>query len=216
MTRILLADDHPIFLRGLQELLNKEPGLQVVGVAEDGRQAVSLTEKFKPDIVIMDLQMPIMNGIAATRRIHGCPTECRVIFLSMSSDPVIIRQALQSGARGYVIKDSAFDELIRAIRIVSSGERFLSPKIIGVVLDDYLDHLSKDDEGGFSLLTSREKEVLQLLAEGRTSKQIANILGVSAKTVDTHRQHVMAKLDVHNIAELTKFAIREGLTSLDF
>ena len=216
MTRILLADDHQILRHGLRVLLEKESGIEVVGEAEDGRWAVELARTLKPDIVIMDLQMPVLNGIEATRQILAADPACRVIFLSMSSDPIVVRQAIQVGARAFVLKDCAYDQLIKAIEAVKKGEQYLSPKIVGVVLTDYMKQLDGAKETPNSVLTSREVEVLQLLAEGRTSKEIGGILGVSVKTVDTHRQNLMAKLDLRSIAELTKFAIREGITSVDF
>lgn len=216
MTRILLADDHQILRHGLRVLLEKESGIEVVGEAEDGRRAVDLARTLKPDIVIMDLQMPVLNGIEATRQILAKNPNCRVIFLSMSSDPIVVRQAIQAGARAFVLKDCAYDQLIKAIGAVKKGEQYLSPKIVGVVLTDYMKQLEGSRETPNAVLTSRETEVLQLLAEGRTSKEIGGILGVSVKTVDTHRQNLMAKLDLHSIAELTKFAIKEGITSLDF
>ncbi len=215
MTRILLADDHQILRHGLRVLLEKESGIEVVGEAEDGRRAVVLAKHLRPSIVIMDLQMPVLNGIEATRQILAADPVCRVIFLSMSSDPVVVRQAIQAGARAFVLKDCAYEQLIKAIGAVEKGEQYLSPKIVGVVLTDYMKQLDGKDTPR-SVLTSREHEVLQLLAEGKTSKGIAGILGVSVKTVDTHRQNLMAKLDLHSIAELTKFAIKEGITSVDF
>ena len=214
--RILLADDHEILRHGLRVLLEKESGIEVVGEAEDGRRAVDLVRTLKPGIVIMDLQMPILNGIEATRQILAADPACRVIFLSMSSDPIVVRQAIQAGARAFVLKDCAYDELLKAIVAVKKGEQYLSPKIVGVVLSDYVKQLNGGEGTPPSVLTSREYEVLQLLAEGRTSKEIAGILDVSVKTVDTHRQNLMGKLDLHSIAELTKFAIKEGITSLDF
>ncbi|RLE28608.1 MAG: DNA-binding response regulator [Acidobacteria bacterium] len=216
MTRILLADDHQILRYSLRVLLGKEGGIEVVGEAEDGRQAVDLARTLKPGIVIMDLQMPVLNGIEATRQILTENPTCKVIFLSMSSDPIVVRQAIQVGARAFVLKDCAYDQLIKAIEAVKKGEQYLSPKIVGVVLTDYMKQLESGEGLPPSVLTSRESEVLQLLAEGKTSKEIAGILGVSVKTVDTHRQNLMAKLDLHSIAELTKFAIKEGITSLDF
>ncbi|MEN8165007.1 MAG: response regulator transcription factor [Acidobacteriota bacterium] len=216
MTRILLADDHQILRHGLRVLLEKEGGVEIIGEAEDGRQAVSMATRLKPGIVIMDLQMPGLNGIEATRQILASTPVCRVIFLSMSSDPIVVRQAIQAGARAFVLKDGAFEELVEAIGAVKRGEQYLSPKIVGVVLTDYMKQLDGGKGSPPSILTSREHEVLQLLAEGKTSKEIAGVLGVSVKTVDTHRQNLMAKLDLHSIAELTKFAVKEGITSLDF
>lgn len=216
MIRVLIADDHQILRHGLRVLLEKDGRIEVIGEAGDGRSAVELARALKPNIVIMDLQMPVLNGIEATRQILARCQDCQVIFLSMSSDPIVVRQAIQAGARAFVLKDAAFDQLLEAIEAVTRGEQFLSPKIVGVVLNDYLIQLGNGPGVQPSVLTPREHEVLQLLAEGRTSKEIAGILEVSVKTVDTHRQNLMAKLELHSIAELTKFAIREGITSVDF
>jgi len=216
MTRILLADDHQILRHGLRALLGDKGGFEIVGEAEDGRQAVDLAKKLKPDIVIMDLQMPILNGIDATRKILAERPSCKVIFLSMSSDAPVVRRAIQVGARAFVLKDCAFDELLNAIRAVNRGEHYLSSRIVGVVLSDYVQQLGSHPDTSAMALTQREAEVLQLLAEGKSTKVIAGILKVSIKTVDSHRQNLMAKLDLHSVAELTKFAIREGMTSLDF
>ena len=216
MLRILLADDHRMFRLGLRTLLEREPGNEVVGEAADGREAVTLARKLEPDIVIMDLQMPILGGVEATRKIRARSPQCRVICLSASSDAAAVRRAIAVGADAYVLKDSAFDQLIEAINVVMKGERFLSPPIVGVVLDDYRRLFSGQENEGASALTPRETEILQLLAEGRSSKQIASILDLSVKTIDTHRQNLMRKLHLNGIADLTKFAIREGLASLDF
>jgi len=216
MTRIFLADDHQILRHGLRALLREEHGFEIVGEAEDGRRAVELVAELRPDIIIMDLQMPILNGIDATRKILANRPSCKVIFLSMSSDAAVVRRAIQAGARAFVLKDCAFDELLNAIRAVMRGEHYLSSKIVGVILSDYVQQLGRDSAPPVMALTQREAEVLQLLAEGKSTKAIAGILDVSVKTIDTHRQNLMAKLDLHSVAALTKFAIREGVTSLDF
>ncbi len=216
MTSIFLADDHQILRHGLRALLEKEGGFEIVGEAEDGRQAVELVKKLKPDVIIMDLQMPVLNGIDATRKILANRPSSKVIFLSMSSDPPVVRRAIQTGARAFVLKDCAFGELVTAIRAVQRGEHFLGSRIVGVVLSDYVQQLGSRTDAPVAALTSREAEVLQLLSEGKSSKEIAGILEVSVKTIDSHRQNLMSKLDLHSIAELTKFAIKEGITSLDY
>jgi len=213
--RILLADDHKITRQGLRSLLEKQADLQVVAEAEQGRAAVSLVKELVPDVVIMDVSMPDLNGVEATRQIVAeCP-RAKVIALSMHSDSLYVTEMLKSGAAGYLLKDCAFDELARAIRTVVAGKTYLSPSISGVVVDDYLQRLSKADFTNSEVLTGREREVLQLLAEGKSTKQIALKLHISAKTVETHRRQMMDKLDIHSVAELTKYAIRKGFTSLE-
>ncbi len=214
MTRILLADDHAIVRDGLKSMLEDEEDLQVIAEAEDGRQAVSMAHEIKPDVVIMDVAMPDLNGVEATRQIVSDKLGVKVIALSMHSETRFISRMLQAGARGYLLKDCAFNELARAIRAVLEGQIYLSPQITGVVVEDYLQHLGGKAQEPPELLTARQREVLQLMAEGYSTKQIAESLHVSVKTVETHRQHIMEKVDVHSVAELTKYAIREGLTSL--
>jgi len=214
-TRILLADDHKIIRQGLRLLLDKQPDLEVVAEAEDGRTAVRLVREMLPDVVIMDVTMPDLNGVEATRQIVGEFPSVKVIALSMHSDSLFVIEMLRSGASGYLLKDCAFEELARAIHTVVAGDTYLSPGISGVVVDDYLHRLSKVDFSDSELLTSREREVLQLLAEGKSTKQIALKLHISVKTVETHRRQMMNKLDIHTVAELTKYAIRKGLTSLE-
>ncbi|MDX1564323.1 MAG: response regulator transcription factor [Phycisphaeraceae bacterium] len=214
MTRILLADDHAIVRDGLKSMLEDEKDMQVIAEAEDGRQAVALTHEINPDVVIMDVAMPDLNGVEATRQIISDKLDVKVIALSMHSETRFISRMLQAGARGYLLKDCAFHELARAIRAVLDGQIYLSPQITGVVVEDYLQHLGGKAEEAPELLTARQREVLQLMAEGCSTKQIAERLHVSVKTIETHRQHIMEKVDVHSVAELTKYAIREGLTSL--
>ncbi len=214
-TRVMLADDHKIMREGLKALLEKQPDLEVAAEAENGLDAVRLAKKLMPHIVIMDIGMPGLNGIEATRRITADLPSTKVIALSMHSDKRFVIEMLKAGVSAYLLKDSASEELVSAIRTVLAGKPYLSPKITGVVLQDYLSTLSKTGPNAFTLLTPREREVLQLIAEGRTTKQIASALFVSAKTVDTHRQQLMEKLNLRSVAELTKYAIREGLTSLD-
>jgi DNA-binding NarL/FixJ family response regulator len=212
---ILLADDHKIFRDGLRSLLEQQPGLEVVAEAEDGRTAVELAVKLCPDVAIVDVGMPGLNGIEATRRIVGEVPRVKVIALSMHSDSKYVASMLKAGAAGYVLKDCAFEELESAIHAVLSNRIYLSKEITGVVVDNYVRHLSAADAISPGALTPKEREVLQLLAEGRTTKQIALQLHVSAKTIETHRKHIMDRLDLHSVAELTKYAIREGITSLD-
>ncbi len=214
-TRVLIADDHKIVREGLKALIDKQEAMQVVAEADNGLEAVRLARKLRPDVVIMDLGMPQMNGIEATRELTAHEPGIKVIALSMHSDKRFVLQMIKAGASGYLLKDSAFEELISAIKTVVSNQSYLSPKITDVVIKDYIQTLSRGDVSAFSVLTAREREVLQLLAEGRSTKEIAASLSVSVKTIETHRQQIMDKLDIHSVAELTKYAIREGLTSLE-
>lgn len=214
-TRVLLADDHRIIREGLRSLLQRQPDMEVVEEAQDGITAVRLTEKLHPDIVIMDIGMPDLNGIEATRQILARLKDVKVIALSMHSDKKFVLEMLKAGASGYLLKDCAFEELIDAIRTVSSGQIYLSNRVAGVVVDEYLHNRPPGDGTVYSLLSAREREVLQLLAEGNSTKSIASSLSVSVKTVETHRQQIMEKLNLHSVAELTKYAVKEGLTSLD-
>ncbi|MBN2456919.1 MAG: response regulator transcription factor [Sedimentisphaerales bacterium] len=213
--RILLAEDHKITRQGLRSLLDNQPDMEVIAEAEDGRTAVRLVRELSPDVVIMDVSMPELNGIEATRQIIGEFGGVKVIALSMHSDSLFVTEMLRSGASGYLLKDCAFEELARAIRAVTAGKVFLSPTISGVVVDDYLHRLTRTESSDSQLLTDREREVLQLLAEGKSTKQIALKLYISVKTVETHRRQIMNKLDIYSVAELTKYAIRKGLTSLE-
>lgn len=211
--RVLLADDHRIVRQGLRGLLEKEGDIEVVAEAAEGRTALRLARDMCPDVVVMDIAMPDMNGIGATRHILAQAPGVKVVTLSMHSDRRFVAEMLKAGASGYLLKDCAFEELAQAVRTVAGGQTYLSPGIAGVVIRDYVRHLSEVDSA-YSALTPREQEVLQLLAEGKTIRQIASCLQVSMKTVETHRRHIMSKLDIHSIAQLTKYAIREGLTSL--
>ncbi|HTZ19184.1 MAG TPA: response regulator transcription factor [Dissulfurispiraceae bacterium] len=216
MIRILLADDHRIMREGLRELLNKQADFEVVAEAGDGRKAVSLSQEFRPDVVIMDVSMPALNGIDAARRIISDNPAVKVIALSMFADKTFVSEMFKAGSVGYILKDCACDELVFAIRAVLKGQLYLSPGITTFVLKDFLQKSfkSKASSSVFSNLSNREREVLQLFAEGKTTKEIASLLNVSPKTVETQRQNIFNKLNIHNIAELTKYAIREGLTSL--
>ncbi len=214
--RILLADDHTIMRQGLRSLLEKEPEMEVVGEAEDGRKALRLVQELVPDIIVMDISMPNLNGIDATHKIVSKFPEVKIIALSIHSNKRFVADMLKAGASGYILKECLFDELVQAIRTVIDGGTYLSPRITGVVVGDYVEHLSATlPESSLSILTEREHEVLQLLAEGKTTKQIALELHVSSKTIEANRHNIMEKLDIYSLAELTKYAIREGLTSLE-
>jgi two-component system, NarL family, response regulator NreC len=213
---IVLADDHTILRQGLRTLLAKEIDMEVVAEAEDGRDAVRLVRELSPQVVIMDVGMPDLNGIEATRQILQESPETKVVALSMHSDRRFVTNMIKAGASGYLLKDSAFEELATAIRVVMTRKTYLSHEIAHVVVQDYVQGGgSKDDFSVFAILSPREREVLQLMAEGKTNRQIAEMLHVSLKTIETHRQQIMNKLEIHNIVELTKYAIREGLASLD-
>jgi DNA-binding NarL/FixJ family response regulator len=213
--KILLADDHKIVREGLRTLIEKQPGLEVIGEADSGRMALKLALDLKPDVVIMDVTMPHLNGIEATRQIHSETPSVKVIALSMHSDKRLVAGMLMAGASGYLLKEDCDSvELARAIQAVATNQIYLSPKISEVVVKDYVRQLPMAVSSPFSILTPREREVLQLLAEGKSTKEIASSLHVSVKTVETHRNKIMEKLDIHSIAELTKYAIRERLTPL--
>ncbi len=213
--RILLADDHGIIRQGLRSLLNKQPDMEVVAEAEDGRKAIELVREFTPDIAIMDITMPNLNGVEATRQITAEFAKTRIIALSIHSNRRFVSDMLRAGARGYILKDCLFDELVQAIRVVTDGGVYLSHTITGVLIEDYVNHLSTPFESQSSILNDREREVLQLLAEGKNAKEIARDLHVSVKTIEANRRNIMEKLDIHSVAELTKYAVREGLTSLE-
>jgi two-component system response regulator NreC len=213
--RILLADDHKIVRDGLRALLEKQPGMAVVGEADNGRATVSLTRDLLPELVIMDIGMPDLNGIDATRQIVNEFPGVKVIALSMHSDRRFVAQMFRAGASGYLLKDCAFEELARAVRAVLKNQTYLSPAVAGPVMEDYVHHLAAVANAESCALSPREREVLQLLAEGKSTREVAALLCVSVKTIETHRQQIMAKLNIHNVAELIKYAIREGLTSLE-
>lgn len=212
--RILLVDDHTILRAGLRALLERESDMTIVGEAEDGRSAVELTRQLKPDLVVMDIVMPLLNGIEATRQIKCLAHPTPVLVLSMYDDESYIRQALSAGAMGYILKDAAPHELVSAIRSVYQGEAVLSSAITRLVIEDYLRfgdiRPSTDDD----CLTSREREVLQLIAEGYTNKQISEILNLSIKTVQVHRTNMMKKLDLHDRGELIKYAIQKKIIEI--
>ncbi|HXE53280.1 MAG TPA: response regulator transcription factor [Tepidisphaeraceae bacterium] len=211
---VLIADDHRILRQGLRSLLENEPDMQVAAEADNGRAAIEVIESQPIDIAIVDVSMPGLNGIEATRKLLAAKPALKVIGLSMHTDRRFVSEMLKAGAVGFVSKDSAFEELVQAIRTVLTGKVYLSPSAAGVVVDDYLRRDASPEAGAFSSLTAREREVLQLMAEGRNTKQIAMDLHVSIKTIETHRRQIMEKLDLYSVAELTKYAIREGLTTL--
>ena len=210
--RILLADDHTVVRKGLRLLLSGQPGFNVVADAADGRDAIALTERHLPDVVVMDVAMPGLNGIEAARQITNKLPQVAVVFLSMHSDEGYVLKALKSGARGYLLKDSAEQDLINAVVAVSEGKAFFSPAISKMLVEDYLRQMQdRQVEDSYELLTNREREVLQLLAEGRGNKDVAALLNLSLYTVETHRGNILQKLNLHNQAELILYAIRKGV-----
>jgi DNA-binding NarL/FixJ family response regulator len=213
--RIIIADDHQIVRQGLRVLLEKEPDMQVVGEAEDGPSTVRMAKELAPHVILMDIKMPVLNGIEATRQILTDLPDVKIIALSMYPDQRFVTNMLRSGARGYVLKDCAFEELIQAIRMVVANKTYLCPSVTEVVVKDYVNLNPSPNQNSFAVLTAREREVLRLLTEGRRTSQIAQLLEISVKTVDTHRQQIIHKLGIRSLAELTKYAIREGLTSLE-
>jgi len=213
--RIVLADDHEIVREGLSALLSSQSGMELVGLACNGHEAIRLVHEQSPDMAVMDVAMPDMNGIEATRQMLRHSSEIKVLALSIHSDKRFIVEMLKAGASGYLLKDCAFHELAHAIEAVMSGQIYLSPSITGVVVDDYMERISDEEASAFSGLTTRERKVLQLLTEGHSTKDVARRLHLSIKTIETHHQNIMTKLDIHTLAGLTKYASREGLTSLE-
>jgi len=210
--RIVLADDHTVMRNGLRLLLERQPHLQVVGEAADGRQAVSLSESVNPDVVIMDIGMPNLNGIEATRQIVHRNPHTAIGILSMHCDESYVIRALKAGARAYLLKDSAESDLLAAVRALTEGKSFFSPAISKILVEDYMRQLeSRGAEDTYELLTNREREILQLLAEGRTNKETANMLNLSLYTVETHRTHILQKLNLHSVPELILYAVRKGI-----
>jgi DNA-binding NarL/FixJ family response regulator len=213
--RIILADDHQIVRQGLRILLEAETDMKIVAEADNGRKVLKLAQELLPDVIIMDLSMPELNGIEATRQILSGAPEVKVIALSMHSDSLFVLNMIKSGASGYLLKDCALEELVKAIRAVVDDKTYLSPGVSDIVIRDFVTGWQTTNSSAFSVLSPREREVLQLMAEGRTTNQIADGLCVSVKTVEAHRKQVMTKLGIHSVAELTKYAIRQGLTSLE-
>jgi DNA-binding NarL/FixJ family response regulator len=213
--KIILADDHNVLREGLKSLLNQQQDFEVIGEADNGQEAVRLTKKLEPDIVVLDIGMPNMNGIQATQHIVAEVPDTKVLALSMHSDHQFVVKMLQAGASGYMLKDCAYEELISAVRDINAGKFYLSKDVTGVVINNYINMIQAVDAVSHPTLTSRERETLQLIAEGKSTAETANLLNVSPKTIETHRKNIMDKLDIHNIAELTKYAVREGLTSIE-
>jgi two-component system, NarL family, response regulator NreC len=212
--RILVGDDHTLLRHGLRKILEERPDWEVVAEASNGRDAVRQALSTQPDIAILDIGMPLLNGIEATRQIVRRLPTTRVLILSMHADEPYIIRALKAGARGYMLKDSADTDLIRGVSVVAAGKSFFSPAVAKVMLDDYVRHLAeKGITDRFDSLSEREREVFQLVAEGRSNKAIADLLSVSPATIETHRAHILQKLDIHNAAELVLYAVRRGVIS---
>lgn len=212
--RILLADDHNVLREGMRLLLERQPGFEVVGDAEDGRQTLRLVQELNPDVVVMDIAMPNLNGIETTRRIAEHFPRTAVVVLSMHHDESYVLRSLKAGARAYLLKDALKSELISAIQAVAAGKSFFSPKVSQILQEDYVQSLArKDEDDTFELLTDREHEILQLIAEGKTNKEVANLLSLSIHTVDTHRTHILQKLNLHSVPELILYAVRKGIIS---
>jgi DNA-binding NarL/FixJ family response regulator len=209
--KIILADDHAILRHGLSRSFEMEKDIDVIGQAKDGHSAIELVRELSPDVIVMDIGMPDLNGVEATRRITKEYPKVKIIGLSMHSSDKYVREMFRAGASGYLLKNCPFEELVEAIRIVVKGKTYVSPSIGDMIIKEYA---SKPDEekSAFSILSQREREVLQLLAEGKTTKQIGKRLHISSKTVEAHRLRIMEKLDIDNVAQLTKYAIQEGLT----
>jgi len=204
---ILLADDHAVVRQGFKMILAAQPDMEIVGEAGNGREALDLAGQLQPDVIVMDVAMPELNGIEATRRVADLSPRTRVLALSMHKDSVYVREILRAGARGYLLKDSIASDLLAAVRAVARGEGYLSPGVSDAVLNDYRRHVTDP----IDLLTSREREVLQMIAEGKTNKEIATVLNLSVYTVDAHRGHIMEKLNLHSVTDLVRFAVRAGL-----
>jgi DNA-binding NarL/FixJ family response regulator len=213
--RILLADDHQIMREGLKALLGRRSSIEVIAEAENGIEALSIARKERPDVIVMDIAMPDINGIEVTRQLKSELADIKIIALSMHSDRRFVSEILKAGASAYVLKHAAFEDLEKAIKAVMMDRTFLSADILEAVVNDYVSQLSSSEYDAYRQLSDRERQVLQLLAEGNSTKEIAFKLHVSVKTIESHRQNIMNKLGIRTLAGLTKFAVREGLTSLD-
>jgi two-component system, NarL family, response regulator NreC len=212
--RIVLGDDHTLVRQGLRKILEEKPEWEVVAEAGDGREAVRQALALRPEVVVLDIGMPLLNGIESTRQIVRRHPEIRVLILSMHSEEAYITQALQAGAKGYLLKDSADTDLIRGVADVAAGKSFFSPAVARVMLDDYVRHLAdKGISDRYEALSEREREIFQLIAEGHSNKEIAEVLSISPATVETHRAHIFQKLDLHNTAEVVLYAVRRGVIS---
>jgi two-component system response regulator NreC len=209
---ILLADDHAVMRTGLRLVLERQPDFEVVGEASDGREAVALTQQHRPEVVVMDVTMPNLNGIEAARQISAALPQSGIVMLSMHSDESYVLRALKAGARGYLLKESAESDLIAAIRAVNAGKAFFSPAVSRMLVEDYVRQLQdREIEDSYELLTTREREILQLIAEGKSNKEIAAILNLSLYTIETHRGNLMEKLNLHTVPELILYAVRKGV-----
>ncbi len=213
--KVLIADDHTILRQGIKALLDNQKGIEVIGEAKDGREVLKAVENSMPDVVLMDIAMPGLNGLEATRRIKKKFPAMKVLVLTMYTNEEYIFQVLNAGANGYLVKETAFQDLISAIEAVYRNEAFMSPSISKKVIDSYIQRVQGGEEQTGEILTAREREVLQLIAEGNSSKKIAEILFISPKTVETHRAHLMEKLNIHNRAGLVKYAIRKGMVEVN-
>ena len=214
MIRIVLADDHVVMRNGLRLLLERQPNFEVVGESADGRQTVEICDKLKPDVLVLDIAMPNLNGIEAARQISAKWPQTAIVILSMHSDESYVLRALKSGARAYLLKDSAEADLLNAIRAVSEGKAFFSPAISKMLVEDYMRRLEQRGvEDSYELLTTREREVLQLLAEGKSNKEVASMLNLSLYTIETHRGNILQKLNLHSVPELILYAVRKGVIS---
>ena len=213
--RIVLADDHDVVRAGIRGILVKQTNIEVVGEASNGREALQMARDLRPNMIVMDIAMPELNSLEATRQIVAAEVDVKVLILSMHSSRQFVSEVLKAGASGYLLKNNALRELPIAINAVANGKVYLSPGVAELVVEDYVRHVPATGKVAFATLSAREREVLQLLAEGKTSKEIANSLSVSVKTVESHRSQIMDKLGIRTVAELTKFAVREGLTPLD-
>lgn len=212
--RILLADDHTVVRKGLCLLLESQPGFKVIAEASNGREAVAMAEAHKPDVAVLDVAMPMLNGIEAGRQISEKLPQTAIVFLSMHSDEGYVLKALKSGAKAYLLKDSAEYDLINAIKAVSEGKAFFSPAISRMLVEDYMRQMrEREVEDSYELLTTREREILQLFAEGKAVKEVAALLDLSLYTVETHRSNIFQKLNVHSAAELILYAVRKGVIS---
>ncbi len=214
MIRILLADDHNVIRKGLRLLLESQPGFTVVAEAADGRETVALAESHSPNVIVLDVAMPNLNGIEAARQISAKIPQVAIVILSMHSDESYVLRALKAGARAYLLKDSAEDDLINAVKAVNAGKAFFSPAISKMLVEDFMRQLrEREVEDSYELLTSREREILQLLAEGKSNKEIATVLNLSPHTVETHRGNILQKLNLHSVPELILYAVRKGVIS---
>jgi len=212
--KILLADDHSVMRTGLRLVLERQEDFHVVGEASDGRQAVALAQQYKPDVIVMDVTMPNLNGIEAARQIGSALPQTSIVMLSMHSDEAYVLRALKAGARGYLLKESAESDLIAAVRTVHAGKAFFSPAVSRMLVEDYVRELKdREIEDSYELLTTREREILQLVAEGKSNKDVANLLNLSLYTVETHRGNLMEKLNLHTVPELILYAVRKGVIS---